>query len=71
MKQEVPEYEFLKSEWNLEQVIYVIILVCLLRLFIFIDFCAKVLFDHFPQTDLLNYLILILLGLYLTELFLK
>ncbi len=71
MKQEVPEYEFLKSEWNLEQVIYVIILVCLLRLFIFFNSRAKVLLDHFPQTDLPKNLILILLGLYLTELFLK
>ena len=71
MNQEVPEYEFFKSEWNLEEMIYVVVLVSLLRLFIFFHFSAKVLLNHFPQTDLPNDLILILLGLNLTELLLK
>jgi hypothetical protein len=71
MNEEVPVYEFLQSEWNLEQMIYVVVFVGLLRLIIFFNFCTKVLLNHFPQADLLNGCILILLSLDLSELFLK
>jgi hypothetical protein len=71
MNEEVPEYEFLQSEWNLEQMIYVVVLVGLLRLIIFFDSRTKVLLYHFPQADLLNGCILVLLSLDLSELLLK
>jgi hypothetical protein len=48
MNEEVPKYEFLQSEWNLEQMIYVVVLVGLLRLLIFFYSRTKVLLYHFP-----------------------